>query len=148
MVFIQDLGSHFDAPIERVWEYIFGGYEHDKVHTSTRGGKISLVSKSPLVLRYTSERRYGRRWVPEAMRISIYPPVATVQEFLKGPLAGSVWTYVYTPKGKRTRIDVVGEFKSKSFGDAQLRRVATAFLDNEFREDAPAVRRAGKSKKE
>ncbi len=140
MVFVQDLGSVFDAPREVVWEYIFGGEAHDAAHKTTRGGRMKMLSKSPFVLRYSAERRYGRRWIRETMRISFFPPVATVQELLDGPLGGSKWTYVYSPRGRRTRIDVVGEFRSRSIPEARLKRAALRFLANEFREDAPGVR--------
>ena len=147
MVFVADTGSAFDAPRDVVWEYIFGGADHDTTHKTTRGGKFKSLLKGPFVLRYVAERKYGRRWIRETMRITFFPPVATVQELLDGPLAGSKWTYVYTPRGRRTRIDVYGEFRSKTIPEGQLGRVARRFLANEFAEDAPAVRKLARSQK-
>jgi len=146
MVFVQDLGSRFDAPIDVVWEYIFGGEGHDASHKTTRGGKMKPLFKGPFVLQYKAERKYGNRWIPETMRITFFPPVATVQELLDGPLAGSKWTYVYTPKGRRTQIDVTGEFKSKTIPAGRLKTLALAFLANEFAEDAPPVRALARKK--
>jgi hypothetical protein len=146
MVFVRDEGSEFDAPIGVVWEYIFGGEGHDASHLTTRGGKMKPLFRGPFVLQYKAERKYGSRWVPETMRITFFPPVATVQELLDGPLAGSTWTYVYSPRGRKTRIDAVGEFRSKKYSDAELRRVAVRFLANEFDEDAPHVRSLARSK--
>ncbi len=147
MVFVTDLGSTFDAPLDVVWEYIFGGEGHDASHKTTRGGKMKALVKDPFVLRYAAERRYGRRWIPETMRITFFPPVATVQELLDGPLAGSKWTYVYTPRKNRTRIDVYGEFRSRSIPRGRLREHALRFLANEFDEDAPHVRALARTKR-
>jgi hypothetical protein len=140
MVFVADEGAIFDAPLDVVWEYIFGGEGHDAAHKTTRGGTMKGLNKDPFVLRYHAERRYGTRWVPETMRITFFPPVATVQELLDGPMAGSKWTYVYSPRGGRTQVDVYGEFRSKRLSAARLKRQALAFLANEFDEDVPGVR--------
>jgi hypothetical protein len=146
MVFVRDEGSRFDAPIDRVWEYIFGGEGHDVSHKTTRGGRMKALVKDPFVLRYRAERKYGSQWIRETMRITFFPPVATVQELLDGPLKGSRWTYVYTPKGRKTQIDVFGEFRSKKYPEGALKRVALKFLANEFAEDAPAVRALARKK--
>ncbi len=147
MVNVVDAGAKFDAPIDVVWEYIFGGTGHDAAHRTTRAAKFKLLSKDPMILRYSAERRYGRRWIRETMRITFFPPVATVQELLDGPLAGSKWTYVYTPRGRTTGIDAFGEFRSKTLPTGRLRSHALRFLANEFDEDAPHVRRLAASKR-
>ena len=140
MVFVRDEGAVFDAPIDVVWRYIFGGGEHDRAHRTTRGGKFKLALKEPMVLLYTAERKYGSTWKRETMRISFFPPLASVQELLDGPLGGSKWTYVYVPKGRRTQVDAYGEFTSRKIPKRSLRKAALEFLENEFREDAPGVR--------
>ena len=139
MVYIEDTGSSFRAPIDVVWKYIFGGGDHDKAHTSTRSAEFKKVSDCTIL--YIAERKYGAAWKRETMRISFFPPIAMVQELLDGPLAGSKWTYVYSPQGKKTGINVYGEFTSKSIPKSRLKKVALAFLANEFAEDAPAVAR-------
>jgi hypothetical protein len=144
MVYLQDEGGVFDAPIDVVWKYIFGGGEHDKVHTSTRNSEFKNVSDCTIL--YTAERNYGGTWKRETMRISFFPPVAMVQELLEGPLAGSKWVYLYTAKGRKTGIDVYGEFKAKHLPAARVKKVALAFLASEFSEDAPAVRRMARGK--
>jgi hypothetical protein len=146
MVFIRDEGSVFDAPVDRVWEYIFGGEGHDVSHTTTRGGRMKVLNKDPFVLQYRAERKYRTKWVRETMRISFFPPVATVQELLDGPMKGSRWTYVYTPMGRKTQIDVFGEFRSKTLPARTLKTVARKFLANEFAEDAPAVHALARSR--
>jgi hypothetical protein len=146
MVFIRDEGSRFDAPIDRVWAYIFGGEGHDVSHQTTRGGRMKALVKDPFVLRYRAERKYGNQWIRETMRITFFPPVATVQELLDGPMKGSRWTYVYSPKGRRTQVDVFGEFRSTKYPERKLKSVALKFLANEYAEDAPAVRAFARKK--
>ena len=73
------------------------------------------------------------------MRISMFPPISVVSEWLDGVLAGSKMVYVYSPQGDRTRIDVYGEFTSKTLPPKEVEAVAREFLENEFRDDAPAV---------
>jgi hypothetical protein len=144
MVYIKDEGGTFDAPLDTVWKYIFGGGEHDKVHTTTRKGKFKSVSDCTFL--YIAERNHKGKWIPEVMRISFFPPVAMVQEWVKGPYAGSKWVYLYSPQGKKTGIDVYGEFKSKTLSDAKLRTVVAKFLASEFKDDAPAVRKMARGK--
>jgi hypothetical protein len=146
MVYIRDEGAYFDAPIGVVWKYIFGGEGHDSAHHTTRGGTMKALVQEPFVLRYRAERKYGRRWIRETMRITFFPPLATMSEMLDGPMAGSKWTYVYAPSGRRTRVDVYGEFTSKKIPSSKLKRFALDFLANEYREDAPHVRALAKAK--
>jgi hypothetical protein len=145
MVWIEDKGSTFDAPIDFVWEYIFGGGDHDKSHTTTRKPKFAKVSDVTIL--YGSERYLRGRWAPDQMRISMFPPVSVVTEWLKGVLAGSKLVYLYTPKGTKTRIDVYGEFTSRTLTPQQVRAAAREFLDSEYAADAPAIRAAYRTRK-
>lgn len=57
MVFIEDRGSVFDAPLEIVWQYLFDGEAHDKVHKSTRNSSFKPISKTSFV--YSAERNFN-----------------------------------------------------------------------------------------
>ena len=138
MVWIEDKGSTFDAPIDFVWEYIFGGAGHDAAHTTTRKPKFGKVSEVTIL--YSSERLLRGKWTPDQMRISMFPPVSVVTEWTKGVLAGSKLVYLYTPRGEKTAIDVYGEFTSPTLAPAEVEAAAREFLDHEFRDDAPVVR--------
>ena len=140
MVWIEDKGSTFDAPIDFVWKYIFGGDDHDSAHKTTRNSKIGKVSD--ITINYQSERYLRGKWAPDQMRISMFPPVSVVTEWLKGVLAGSKLVYVYTPVGEKTRIDVYGEFTSETLPAAEIEEAAREFLDTEFAADAPVIREA------
>jgi hypothetical protein len=138
MVYLKDEGSTFDAPIDVVWEYIFGGEGHDSAHKTTRNPKFEKVSD--ITILYGSERYLRGKWAPDRMRISMFPPISVVTEWLEGVLAGSKLVYVYSPQGDKTRIDVYGEFTSKTLPPNEVEAAAREFLDSEFSADAPAVR--------
>ncbi|HEV2317009.1 MAG TPA: hypothetical protein VGV89_05495 [Thermoplasmata archaeon] len=140
MVFIKDEGSTFDAPIDFVWKYIYGTGAHDSAHTNTRNPKFEKVSELTFV--YGSERQLRGRWAPDRLRISMFPPISVVTEWIEGVLEGSKFVYVYAPAGDRTRIDVYGEFSSKTLPAGDVESAAREFLDAEFAADAPAVRAA------
>jgi hypothetical protein len=137
MVWIEDKGSTFDAPIDFVWKYIYGGESHDSAHKTTRNPKFGKVSD--ITITYGSERYLRGKWAPDQMRISMFPPVSVVTEWLEGVLAGSKLVYVYTPQGDKTRIDVYGEFTSKTLPASEVEAAAREFLDTEFEADAPMI---------
>jgi hypothetical protein len=138
MVYVKDEGSEFEAPIDFVWKYIFGGEGHDSAHTTTRKPKFEKVSDVTII--YASERYLRGKWAPDRMRISMFPPVSVVTEWLEGALAGSKLTYVYSPRGERTGIDVYGEFTSQTLKPSEVEAAAREFLESEFNADAPAIR--------
>jgi len=140
MVYLSDEGSEFEAPIDFVWKYIFGGEAHDSAHKTTRNPRFQKVSE--ITFEYASERLLRGKWAPDRMRISMFPPVSVVTEWLEGLLAGSKLVYVYSPKGDKTGIDVYGEFTSPTLSGPEVEAAAREFLESEFRDDSAAVRLA------
>lgn len=138
MVYLKDEGSEFDAPIDFVWKYIFGGEAHDAAHTTTRNPKFKKISD--ITIEYSSDRLLRGKWAPDRMRISMFPPISVVTEWLEGVLAGSKLTYVYSPDGNKTRIDVYGEFTSKTLPPDEVEAAAREFLQTEFDADAPTIK--------
>jgi hypothetical protein len=138
MVYVADEGSQFDAPIELVWKYILGGENHDAQHKTTRNPKFEEVSDITMI--YSAERKFRGKWAPDRMRISTFAPVSMVIEWLDGVLAGSKLVYVYSPKGKKTGIDVYGEFTSPTLAAHEVEAAAREWLESEFNDDAPALR--------
>ena len=138
MVFLKDEGSTFDAPIDFVWKYLMNGDLHDAVHKTARNSRFETVSE--ITFLYSSERLLRGTWAPDRMRLSVFPPVSMVYEWLDGVLAGSKFIYLYSPQGEKTGIDVYGEFASKTLPAAEIESAAREFLDSEYRDDAPAIR--------
>ena len=136
---IRDVGSTFDAPLDRLWEYLFDGSAHDGVHHSTRNGTFEKAYGRSFV--YGAERNIAGRWLKEKIRITPYRPLGFAYEWIQGPFRGSKMFYVYRPKGSKTQIDVHGHFESRELGPARLERAVTAMLETDFREDAPAIRK-------
>ncbi|MCI4355884.1 MAG: hypothetical protein L3K18_01905 [Thermoplasmata archaeon] len=140
MVYLEDEGSEFDAPIDFVWKYVFGGEKHDGAHKTTRKPQFKKISD--ITIEYSSERLLRGKWAPDRMRISMVPPIAVVTEWLEGVLAGSKLVYVYSPRGNKTGIDVYGEFTSATLAPSEVEAAAREFLDTEYGADAPAIRTA------
>lgn len=138
MVYVKDEGSEFDAPIDFVWKYVFGGEGHDAAHKTTRNPTFKKVSD--ITIEYGSERLLRGKWAPDRLRITMVPPIAVTTEWLEGALAGSKFVYAYSPQGAKTRIDVYGEFTSKTLPAGEVEAAAREFLESEFNADAPAIR--------
>jgi len=139
LVYLKDEGSTFDAPIEFVWKYLFGGDAHDAAHHTTRQPSFQKVSE--ITFEYASERLLRGQWKPDRMRISMFPPLSVVSEWLEGVLEGSKMAYLYAPLGERTRIDVYGEFTSTTLDSTEIEATVREFLDSEFRDDEAVIRR-------
>jgi hypothetical protein len=144
MVYVKDEGSTFDAPLDIVWKYIQDGEVHDAQHKTTRQPKFESVSEVTMI--YAAERNFRGKWAPDRMRISAFPPVSMVIEWLDGILAGSKLVYVYSPRGEKTGIDVYGEFTSPSLPPHDVETAAREWLASEFDEDAPAIRALARAK--
>lgn len=138
MVYLKDEGSEFEAPVDFVWKYIFGGEAHDGAHKTTRNSTFKTVSD--ITIEYCSERLLRGKWAPDRMRITMVEPISVTTEWLEGALAGSKMVYLYSPKGERTRIDVYGEFTSPTLPPEEIEAAAREFLETEFEADAPIIR--------
>ena len=138
MVYVMDEGSEFEAPIGFVWKYIFGGEAHDSAHKTTRNPTFKKVSD--ITIEYGSERYLRGKWAPDRLRITMVEPISVTTEWLDGALAGSRFVYVYSPKGEKTRIDVYGEFTSKTLPPDEVEAAAREFLESEFSADAPTIK--------
>lgn len=138
MVYVKDEGSEFEAPIDFVWKYIFGGEGHDAAHKMTRNPTFKKVSE--ITIEYGSERHLRGKWAPDRLRITMVEPISVTTEWLEGVLSGSKLVYVYSPKGEKTRIDVYGEFTSKTLPPDEVEAAAREFLETEFNADAPAIK--------
>ena len=138
MVYVRDEGSEFEAPIDFVWRYIFGGEAHDSAHKTTRNPKFKQVSD--ITIEYGSVRYLRGKWAPDRLRITMVEPISVTTEWLEGVLAGSKFVYVYSPRGAKTRIDVYGEFTSKTLPPDEVEAAAREFLETEFSADAPVIK--------
>ena len=106
MVYFEDRGSLLDAPLDVVWDFMLTKNEfHSKAHqTSLRNMKWKDVSE--ITGAGTCEVRRGGRWSKMKFRVTSIRPFVRISEEFEGPYAGQKMVFLYTPKGKRTGIDV------------------------------------------
>lgn len=139
MAHIEDLGSHFDAPLDTVWKFIQSPTDHGESHKDRRNLRAEPEGENGM--RTSWEQNVQGNWVKVSNRVSMFPPVAMLIQSIEGPLAGSKFLFYYTPKGDKTGINVIGDFHSKMIPPADLEKVVLANLETAFNEDSAAIRR-------
>ena len=136
MVYILDEGSEFDAPIEKVWQYLQSQtHSHPSIKSLGRE-----VEGNSVVL--TSERNILGKTHRVKVKNTIYRPFGILQEYLEGPLAGSKAFLYYIPKGDKTGVTVVGEYVMKDVDDETVKRAVLAQAQVVFDEDNANMKRA------
>ena len=135
MVHIEDSGSFFDAPIDKIWKLVEAhGTDLTKIHPDMKNVKAEMVSENCNVVGYDNEMQ--GQTIRSKIKITAYYPLGLAFEMLEGPLAGSKFFNYYIPSGNRTGITAVGEFKSSSMSDDMIRQAVKSMLDNGFDQDA------------
>lgn len=130
MVYILDEGSVFDAPIDKVWNYLASDdHRHDSLKMISR----EMTNSNTVVI--TAERSLMGRTVRSKVRNTLYPPFGFVQEHLEGPTAGSRAFVYYIPKGNKTGITVVGDYVVSGVDEKATRDAIMAQLQVSFDED-------------
>ena len=138
MAHIEDLGSHFDAPIETLWKFIQSPDDHGRSHKDRRNVRGEPDGEN--AMRTSWEQDVGGHWVKVSNRVTMFPPVAMLVHSLEGPLAGSRFLFYYAPHGNKTGVSVIGEFQSPTIPAAQLESVVMSSLESAFNEDQAALR--------
>jgi hypothetical protein len=138
MVFIEDSGSLFDAPVDVVWKYLQSAADHGPSHKGRRN-----VEQKPLgenSIQRTWEQEVNGQWVRMSNRITTFAPVGYAVESIEGPMAGSKWITYYIPRGDQTEVGVVGEWTSKTVPADQIQAAVMANLTRSFDEDTAGLR--------
>ncbi len=138
MVHVRDEGATFDATVDVVWQYLNSGPTHAGAHKLIRN-RVQQPAGENAVLA-TMERNWAGEWVKVVSRMTRLPPLGIVQEFIEGPFAGSKAMLVYTPQGRKTRVDVYGEFTSPTIAERDVEKAALRWLAESYDEDAPAIK--------
>ena len=73
-------------------------------------------------------------------RLTLNPPRGYDVEAIAGPTKGTKFSQVYTPMGKKTRVDVEGDWVAKGVDDATIRKMTLAFLEEAFNEDSATLK--------
>ena len=138
MVHIEDLGSHFDAPIDTLWAFIQSPGDHGRSHTDRRNVRGEPDGENRL--KSSWEQNVNGQWVKVVNRVTMFPPVAMLIHSEEGPLAGSRFLFYYAPNGSKTGVSVVGDFQSPTIPPAQLQTAVLASLEHAFDKDSEALR--------
>lgn len=129
MVYLLDEGSVFNAPIERVWQYL-RSEEHN--HPSMSSVSREVTGNTAII---AAERTIGGKRVRMKIKNTLYPPFGMVQEHLEGPTAGSKAFLYYIPKGDKTGVTVVGDFRLEGADEQSTKEAVLAQLQVAFDED-------------
>ena len=139
MVFIEDIGSIFDAPLDKVWKL---GEAHikegNKIHPNTRNNKTEMVNDTTFINSWEEEDMSNGQTIKIKAKGTIYYPLGIAFDILEGPFSGSKFFNYYKPidNNNKTSINVVGDFRSSTISnDEQLKLVVNSFLEKVYNED-------------
>ena len=142
MVRVRDDESRFEAPIDRVWALVRAHRrEMPSIHPTVRNVRIEQVAEGIGLAVW--EMEFLGRPVTMHTRVVQFPPLGKLIEYLAGPLAGSKELTFFTPEGDRTRVTVVGDYRSPTMPDAELAAAVDAWHALEFEEDSAYLRTLG-----
>jgi len=140
VVFIEDSGSHFEASLDRVWRLIEAhGKDGGIMHPGMKNMKLEMINDNTMINSYESDM--AGQTIKNKIKITMYPPLGLAIEMLEGPLAGSKFFNYLTPKGNRTGVTVVGDFKSTMMSDEQIKQTVLSFLEQVFNEDVAYLKK-------
>jgi len=102
-------------------------------HPILRNQNSTMEGEHPILI-YETQMPNGS-WAKNKLRMTLLPPVGIAFETLEGPMAGSKSFQYYTPKGSKTGITVVGEWKAAGMPDEAVKGAVLKFLETVFNED-------------
>jgi len=139
--YFEDRGTVLDAPLEVVWDFIEKDKEfHPKAHAaSLRNVEVEEISDVTRLIR--CEVRWGDRWRKMVTRFTSIRPAVRINEEIEGPYAGSKFVLLYSPRGRRTAVDVFCYMRSSELSPAEIRREVLSTFATAHREDLPYLRR-------
>jgi hypothetical protein len=134
LVYFEDRGTVYDAPIDILWDFMLKDDEfHPRAHHSSLR-KMKWKDLNEITGEGTCEVVRGGKWDKMRFRITTIPPFVRIQEDLAGRYAGQKKVFLYSPKGKRTVVDVY-VLTPKEVAEETRRTLAHA-----YEEDVPALR--------
>jgi hypothetical protein len=147
LVYFEDRGAVYNAPLDVVWDFwLKDETYHSKAHSAkVRNFRMKKLSK--MTTRISYEAFEAGHWEQRACRMTVIPPAVRVQEDLRGPFAGSIKVYRYTPRGSKTAVDVLCWMKSRELTPGQLEAETRKSFANAYREDLPWFRKYVESRK-
>jgi hypothetical protein len=145
MVHIVDEGSEFDAPLETIWAFLQSQEDHGASHPEHKNSQAKPLAES--TVQVTWEQDMDGKQVKVVNRITMIPPVGLAIETLEGPLAGSKFFNYYTPKGSKTGVTIVGDFKSPAMPESHLEPMVRKNFEHVFAQDTASIKKFRANKK-
>src|SRR5579871_1868505 len=106
LVYFEDRGTVYDAPIDFLWDFILKDNEfHPRAHQNTLRNMKSK-NLSDITEEGSCEVVRGGRWSKMRYRMTTIPPFVRIVEDFAGRYAGQRMVFIYTSKGKGTAVDV------------------------------------------
>ena len=142
MTYFEDRGSVYDAPIEVLWDFMEKDEEfHPKAHTAgLRNFEAKDISEVTRLVRCEVRGGIGQ-WRKMVARITSIRPAVRINEELEGPYAGSKTVYLYSPRGRKTAVDVLFYMRSSELTPEEIRRDRLTTHARSYTEDVPYLRR-------
>jgi hypothetical protein len=138
MVYFRDRGSVFAATRDEVWRFVGSGDHHSEAHHH-RGVRRELFPGNSG--RYSWEQEFLGRAERFTMEWVSYPPVGIAYRVREGPFAGSTFFLSYEPRGRRTGVEIVGDFVSPTIPAHRIPAAVDRFFATEFEQDRDAIAR-------
>jgi Polyketide cyclase / dehydrase and lipid transport len=139
VVRVRDEESRFDASLASVWQLVRAHRrEMPSIHPTVRNVRVEQLAEGIGLASW--EMEFLGTPVTMRTRVVQFPPLGKLIEYLQGPLAGSKELTYYTPEGERTRVSVVGEYRSPTLPEDDLADAVARWHAVEFDEDAAYLR--------
>lgn len=144
MVYFEDTGAVFDAPIEYVWEYITSEH-HGSAHSrNARNFEVKETIGSTTTM--SAERLINGRWSTFLSRSTDFPPFCICNEEVEGDFAGTKFVILYRPHGRQTVVDAYGDIQSKVYPGNEAKRIFLGLLQGAYEDDSLAMQELVKSR--
>jgi hypothetical protein len=140
MTYLEDRETVYDVPLEVLWDFMKKDEEfHPKAHAMTlRNVEVKELSEVTSLIAY--EMQSGGRWRKMVSRLTEIRPAVRIDEELEGPYAGSKKVFLYSPRGKKTSVDVLCYMRSSELSPKEIERLTMKDLADNHAEDEPFLR--------
>lgn len=134
----------YDVPIDVLWEFM--SWEgHGGAHEKSLRNMI-ILEETPNRVLATYEVRRGGDWRKITGWVLDFPPLGRVVEEVEGPYKGTQMVFLYTPAGRKTRLDIIARFVSDVLDPVALERHMVDSIDFAGVEDDPYLQKFARTK--
>lgn len=137
MTYFEDVGSGIPVSFETLPEFLASAV-HGGAHAHDVRNFRVLKTEGPTTT-MSFERLHERRWSASVDRVTEFRPFCVCVEEVKGMYAGTKFVLLYRRAGKRTRVNVYGDVRSKVYPASEAKRLFLRALESAHREDITAL---------